>query len=144
METKSIKSKTAASRDLISTNATEAGDIKADFETWISAQVSEVFPNENVLAEVGVAGQIADGSSTRYVNGKGLEYNQAVNKGLIGGLMLDQLVNNYLGVSVLDEYTNVDNDNEVLSGTSNYTTMEHKWDEAYGYLFGNTSNTPLH
>ena len=142
LETKSIKSKTAASRDLFSTNATEAGDIKADFETWISAQVSEVFPNENVLAEVGVAGQIADGSSTRYVNGKGLEYNQAVNKGLIGGLMLDQLVNNYLGVSVLDEYTNVeDNDNEVLSGTSNYTTMEHKWDEAYGYLFGNASNT---
>jgi len=141
-ETKSVKSKAGASRDFFSTNATEAAEIKADFETWITAQVSEVFPNENQLASAGVAGQIADGSSTRYVNGKGLEYNQAVNKGLIGALMLDQMLNNYLGTSVLDEASNIeDNNNGTLSGTSNYTTMEHKWDEAYGYLFGNADNT---
>jgi hypothetical protein len=140
--TKSIKSKTGASKDLFSANATEAAEIKADFESWISAQVSEVFPNEEVLAEAGVAGQIDDGGSTRYVNAKGLEYNQAVNKSLIGGLMLDQLINNYLGETVLDESTNrEDNDNETLADGKNYTTMEHKWDEAYGYLFGNADNT---
>jgi len=135
--TKSIKSKTAASRDFFSANATDASQIKADFESWMSSQVSEIFPNEQVLAEPGVAGQIADGSSTRYVSGKGLEYDQLVNKGLIGALMADQALNNYLGTAVLDESTNrEDNDNEVLADGKNYTTMEHKWDEAYGYLYG--------
>ena len=141
--TKSIKSKTAASRDFFSANATEAAEIKADFESWIEAQVDEVFPNENTVAMPGVAGQIADGGSTRYVSGKGLEYNQAVNKSLIGGLMADQALNNYLGSAVLDEGSNVsDNDAGIVADGKNYTTMEHKWDEAYGYLYG-TSADPV-
>lgn len=140
--TKSVRSKTAASRDFFSTNATEAAEIRTDFENWITAQVNEVFPNENVAAAAGTAGQIADGSSVRYVSGKGLEYNQAVNKGLIGALMLDQLANNYLGTAVLDEASNrADNDAGTVAAGSNYTTMEHKWDEAYGYLFGTSANT---
>ncbi|MDX1640512.1 MAG: DUF4856 domain-containing protein, partial [Balneolaceae bacterium] len=97
--------------------------------------------NQNTLAEPGVAGQIADGSSTRYVNAQGLEYNQLVNKSLIGALTADQMLNNYLSVSVLDAGTNrEDNTNEVLAEGSNYTNMEHKWDEAYGYLFGTAAN----
>ena len=139
--TKSVRSKTGASKDYFFTNATEAAQIKADFEGWISAQVSEVFPAENQIATPGNPGQLADGSSTRYVNGKGLEYDQAVNKGLIGALMLDQMLNNYLSVSVLDEADNrANNDNEVLVEGKMYTTMEHKWDEAYGYLFGTAAN----
>lgn len=139
--TKSVKSKVAASKDLFSTNTTESSEIKADFEAWINAQVDEVFPNKETLAEAGVAGQVADGSSTRYVNADGLEYNQAVNKGLIGALMADQILNNYLSTAVLDEAENVaNNDNEVLDGSSNYTTMEHKWDEAYGYLYGTSAD----
>ncbi len=139
--TKSIRSKVAASKDFFSANAAESSQIKADFESWINAQVSEVFPNENVLAEPGVAGQIADGSSVRYVNAKGLEYNQAVNKGLIGALMVDQMVNNYLSPAVLDDGNNVaENDDGILAEDKSYTTMEHKWDEAYGYLFGTSTN----
>ncbi|TYP98785.1 uncharacterized protein DUF4856 [Tenacibaculum adriaticum] len=136
---KNIHSKTAASKDYFSSNTTEANAIKAKFEAWITAQVDEVFPNWDVDAEVGVAGKIqeAGGGSTRYVNGKGLELNQAFAKSLIGGLMTDQILNNYLSVSVLDEASNVsDNDNDVLITDKNYTTMEHKWDEAYGYLYG--------
>lgn len=139
--TKSVKSKVAASKDLFSTNTTESSEIKADFEAWINAQVDEVFPNKEKLAEAGVAGQVTDGSSTRYVNADGLEYNQAVNKSLIGALMADQILNNYLSTAVLDEAENVaNNDNEVLDGSSNYTTMEHKWDEAYGYLYGTSAD----
>ena len=139
--TKSIKSKVAASKDLFSTNTVASTQIKADFETWITAQVGEVFPKQNELAAPGVAGQIADGSKARYVNAKGLEYNQAFNKGLIGALMLDQIVNNYLGVAVLDaDEQRTENDNKMLANDKNYTTMEHKWDEAYGYLFGNSAN----
>ncbi|CAL2078970.1 DUF4856 domain-containing protein [Tenacibaculum sp. 190524A05c] len=136
---KSIRSKTAASRDYFSTNTAEANTLKAKFDGWIAAQVSEVFPNWNTLASEGVAGQIqeAGGGSIRYVSAKGLEYNQAINKGLIGGLMVDQMLNNYLGTAVLDEASNIsDNNSDILATDKNYTTMEHKWDEAFGYLYG--------
>ncbi len=139
--TKSIKSKVAASKDFFSANTVESTEIKADFESWIQAHVDEVYPNYSNLAEAGKAGQIADGSSVRYVNAKGLEYNQAVNKSLIGALMVDQILNNYLSSSVLDDGDNIkNNDDEVLATDKNYTTMEHKWDEAYGYLFGTSSD----
>lgn len=138
---KSIKSKVAASADYFSTNATESATIKNQFEEWMSAQVDEVFPNRNIPAQPGVAGQIADGSSTRYVNGEGLEYDQLVNKSLIGALMADQMLNNYLSEAVLDAGTNRETNNagDVEEGTS-YTTMEHKWDEAYGYIYGTSQN----
>lgn len=139
--TKSIKSKVAASQDFFSNNTAEAAQIKADFDNWIKAQVAEVFPNQNELAVPGVAGQIADGTSVRYVNSKGLEYNQAVNKALIGALMIDQMLNNYLSPTVLDAADNKAlNDAAAVADGKNYTTMEHKWDEAYGYLFGAATN----
>ena len=139
--TKSIKSKVAASADFFSMNTVESSKIKADIESWIIKQVSEVFPQSNQLAAAGVFGQIADGSTPRYVNGKGLEYNQAVNKSLIGALMVDQISNNYLSTAVLDAGTQLEeNNDEVLKEGKSYTTMEHKWDEAYGYLFGASAN----
>jgi hypothetical protein len=141
-ETKSVKEKVAASEDFFSSNTAVSAQIKSDFEQWISGQVNEVFPNENVLAEPGVPGQLADGTTARYVNAKGLEYDQLVAKGLNGALMADQMLNNYLSTSVLDAGTNrEDNDNGVLVEGTNYTNMEHKWDEAYGYVFGNAANT---
>ncbi len=141
-ETKSIKSKVAASRDLFSSNTVASSAIKADFESWISAQVAEVFPATETVALPGVEGQIADGGSVRYVNAQGLEYDQMVTKSLIGALMLDQALNNYLSTSVLDEGDNrTNNDQEITAEGANYTTMEHKWDEAYGYVYG-TSPDP--
>ena len=137
---KSVKSKVAASQLYFSANTVESGEIKSDFENFISDQVNEVFPNEEVLAEPGVAGQIADGDRVRYVNAQGLELNQAFAKGLIGGLLLDQITNNYLAAAVLDEAGNRElNDEGVVEEGEVYTTMEHKWDEAYGYLYGDPS-----
>ncbi|WP_298513213.1 DUF4856 domain-containing protein [uncultured Kordia sp.] len=141
---KSIRSKTAASSDYFSANTTDANAIKADFDSWIAAQVSEVFPAWANNATAGNAGQLqeAGGGSTRYISGKGLEYNQAVNKGLIGALMADQMLNNYLSTSVLDAGTNrADNDAGTVAEGKNYTTMEHKWDEAFGYLYGTDNAT---
>lgn len=141
-ETKNIRSKVAASRDYFSANTTVGTEIKNYFEDLIGAQVNEVFPNRNQIATPGQPGQIADGSSTRYISAKGIEYNQLVAKGLIGALMTDQILNNYLSKSVLDEGTNIaDNDAGITETGSSYTTMEHKWDEAYGYLYG-TSQDP--
>jgi hypothetical protein len=136
---KNIRSKTAASTDLFSSNTTDATAIKNQFDSWIAEQVSDVFPFWSSDASAGVAGKIqeAGGGSTRYVNSKGIEINQALNKGLIGGLMADQMLNNYLGSAVLDAGTNTaDNDAGTLADGKNYTTMEHKWDEGFGYLYG--------
>lgn len=139
--TKSIKSKVAASTDYFSANTAAASQIRATFESWIAAQVDEVFPNENELAEAGKAGQIADGSSARYVNAQGLEYNQVFGKSLIGGLMIDQTLNNYLSPAVLDAGTNrADQEAGVVVEGKSYTNMEHKWDEAYGYIYGTSAD----
>lgn len=137
---KSVKSKVAASKLYFSTNTVESAEIKNDFEAFIEEQMNVVKANKDQLAGPGVAGQIADGSGVRYVNGKGLELNQAFAKGLIGGLVLDQIVNNYLSTQVLDEGDNrMNNEDDVVEEGTNFTTMEHKWDEAYGYLYGDPS-----
>ncbi|WP_405200640.1 DUF4856 domain-containing protein [Christiangramia sp. LLG6405-1] len=137
---KSIKSKVAASNLYFSTNNVEASEIKSDFESWITEQMTTVKANKDMLAEAGQAGQIAQGTRVRYVNGKGLELNHAFAKSLIGGLLADQILNNYLSQPVLDEADNrLNNDDELPEEGKNYTTMEHKWDEAYGYLYGDPS-----
>lgn len=139
--TKSIQSKVAASVDYFAANTVGAAAIKADFTNWLNAQVNEVFPASQQVAAPGVPGQIADGTSARYVNAQGLEYNQMVNKSLIGALMMDQMLNNYLSTAVLDEASNrAENDNETTVEGESYTSMEHKWDEAYGYLYGLSAN----
>lgn len=140
--TKNIRSKVAASEDYFSNNSAASAIIKAQFEAWLSANVNELIPAQNTAASAGVAGQIADGEATRYVNPQGLEYDQAVIIGLMGALMVDQTLNNYLGTAVLDAGTNPeDNDNTVLVEGELYTDMEHKWDEAYGYAYGTSANT---
>ena len=139
---KSIESKVAASSDFFAANTTESAIIKGEFAAYIEGQINEVFPNKNVLASAGVAGQIADGTSTRYINAQGLEYNQMFAKSLLGALMVDQILNNYLSTSVLDAENNrSSNDNDVLEAGKTYTSMEHKWDEAYGYIYGTSANT---
>ena len=137
---KTVKSKVAASQLYFSSNTVESSEIKSDFEAYINEQVNEVFPNEQVEAKAGVAGQVFDSDRVRYVNAQGLELNQAFAKGLIGGLLLDQIANNYLSAAVLDEADNRElNDEGIVEEGEVYTTMEHKWDEAYGYLYGDPS-----
>lgn len=140
---KSVRSKTAASSDFFSANTTDATAIKADFDEWIAEQVTVVFDAWETEASAGQAGfiQEAGGGSTRYVNEKGLEYNQAFGKGLIGALMVDQIVNNYVSTSVLDAGANIeDNDAGTVAEGKTYTNMEHKWDEAYGYAYGTAAD----
>lgn len=137
---KSVKSKVAASSLFFATNTVESSELKNDFENFIVEQMTTVKANRNELAEAGKAGQIAQGTTVRYVNEKGLELNQAFAKGLIGGLLADQILNNYLSNAVLDEGDNrSNNDAGITEDGKSYTTMEHKWDEAYGYLYGNPS-----
>lgn len=139
--TKYIRNKTAASLDYFSENSIEASDIKEEFDAYISSQVDtflSVYTDKESVGEAseGVAGVLG----SRLVNANGLELNQAFNKGLIGAWNLDQIANHYM--SRLDEGTNTeDNDNGVLVEGETYTAMEHFWDEAYGYLYGASTNT---
>ncbi|MGB5941950.1 MAG: DUF4856 domain-containing protein [Leeuwenhoekiella sp.] len=138
---KNIKSKVAASADFFALNTAASIAIKNELEESLKIQSNEVFANRNNLATAGAAGQIADGSSTRYVDANGLEHNQVFAKSLIGALMLDQALNNYLSPTVLDDGDNrANNENDITEAGRSYTTMEHKWDEAYGYLYGASQN----
>ncbi len=131
--TKQLKDKTAASRDYFATNTVEKAEIQAEFEAWLE-EVATVSVSGDDTAVLGEAG-IADGS--RLVDGNGLEIQQVIEKSLMGACFLDQILNNYLSDAVLNEGDNLfNNNNEVLEEGKNYTTMEHKWDEAYGYVYG--------
>lgn len=135
---KQLRDKTAASADYFASNSVEAAEIKASFD-GLFTEMGQAAANYATTATPGTAGSIEDGK--RLVNGKGLEPNQAIIKGLMGACFMDQALNNYLSITVLDE-TKLANDAGTLEAGKNYTTMEHKWDEAYGYIFGyQTTNT---
>lgn len=138
---KNVRGKTAASFDYFSNNATDQALIRATFEGFIQTQVEEVFPNFGVVASAGTAGQIADGTSTRYIDALGLEMDQLFNKSLIGALMVDQILNNYLSADFLDAGDNrTNNDMGTTEEGKPYTAMEHDWDEAYGYAYGTATD----
>lgn len=139
---KQLRDKTAASADYFSSNSVEAAEVKAYFD-GLFTELGQAAANYATPAVPGTPGSTEDGK--RLVNGKGLEVNQAIIKGLMGACLMDQALNNYLSTTVLDE-TKAANDEGTLEAGKNYTTMEHKWDEAYGYIFGyqttNTDGTP--
>jgi len=130
---KIIGSKTASST--LAGSATT----KERFNQYITDFASNVAPNWNMDAAPGVPGSITspDGGSTYQINAEGQELDQLFFKGLIGAFTLDQIVNNYIHPNQLDSGTRIDdNDNGVLSDGKPYTDMEHKWDEGFGYLYG--------
>ncbi len=136
-DTKRIKNKIG---EAVASSADQA-EIRSTFDGYVSDQVaillSQYASDEEVpVATVGVVGKLgSESTSTRFVNAKGLELNQAFNKGLIGAFTLDQIVNDYL---TLTEEASVqeNNDNDVKAEGKPYTDAEHFWDEAYGYLYG--------
>lgn len=141
---KQLKDKTAGSRDFFvdfkgGGSSAEQLSARAFFETQ--------FNNANAAsvggaASAGNAGYYMDGTSKRLFAANGLEPQQVLLKGMMGACFMDQIVNNYLSTSVLDEGSNrANNDNKVLEADKNYTKMEHLWDEAYGYIYG--ADNPL-
>lgn len=137
---KNVKGKIAASADLFGDDSFASDAIKAVFSGYITSHVGDVVANMDVLATAGTAGYVTNGDKTRYVNEKGLEYNQAFAKASIGALLVDQILNNYLGN---EDVSDVDliaaNNSETLADGKTYTTYEHHFDEAYGYVYGDPS-----
>jgi|TARA_B110000467_G_scaffold45723_1_gene41842 hypothetical protein len=72
---------------------------------------------------------VTDGSSTRYVDENNLELNQMIGKGLLGVVAYYQAIN-YLAKMEDDYATN----NQPDGTGASYSTMEHHWDESFGYF----------
>ena len=136
---KNIKSKTAASNDYFTLflgggSTVEKVGVQAFFESQF---VSGAAASQGNAAAAGVAGSYLDGSKVRLFAANGLEPQQILLKGLMGAMMMDQISNQYLSVNTLDNAsTRIENTNKVLEQNANFTTVEHYWDEAYGYVYG--------
>ena len=110
---------------------------KARYTDMLEDFADNVIPAWTATASDGSAGLMTDSKRTINVNAKGWEVDQTFIKGIIGGMCVDQIVNNYLDPCQLDSGTRRDdNTNGILSSGKNYTDMEHKWDEGFGYLYG--------
>ena len=133
---KKLSDKTAASVDYFSGINPEQTIIRDAFKALFKE--AELLTNGSTEASLGVAGSYMDGTKKRYFNANGLEPQQIFVKGMMGACLLDQVVNNYLSKLKLDAGSNVSNNtNKVVESGKTYTTMEHAWDEAYGYIYGN-------
>merc|ERR1711937_159171 len=96
-----------------------------------------VIPAWNTPAADGSPGYLSDDIRTIQVNSKGWELDQTFQKGLIGAFSLDQIVNNYLQPCKLDaDGKREANTNGVVAEDKPFTMMEHAWDEAFGYVYG--------
>jgi hypothetical protein len=95
----------------------------ATFTGYFAQQASNSTKN-NVTATNGTAGLLVSGTTKRLVSATGLEYNQAVAKGMMGALYFKE------AVTILNAVPN--DDNTVV--TSGATAMQRHWDEAFGYL----------
>lgn len=100
----------------LSAKTADAATFKAYADSMV--KMSQYY---NTPASKGIAGKIG----SRLVNYAGLEFNQAVAKGLMGSLILSNIF------SILDKIPTDDN-NTVVAGQG--TAMQHNWDLAFGYV----------
>lgn len=84
--------------------------------------------NSTVDGANGTAGVLSNGDRQYLFNEKGFEYTQLMEKGLMGALMYYQATSVYMGADKM----NVDNSTPETGEF--FTTMEHHWDEAFGYF----------
>lgn len=89
----------------------------------------EIVSASTTIGSNGIPGRIVsnDGLSKYLFNANGLEYKELIEKGLFGAFLYYQITSVYLS----PEKMNVDNE-IVTQGEG--TTMQHHWDEAFGYL----------
>ena len=108
-------------------NKTAGGDptITAMFEAWMTEMSEASGVEENVVVS-------STNSSKQYLQSStGQEWTQLIEKGLMGACFYYNISSVYLGTEKMD----VDNTNAVDAEEGKYyTTMEHHWDEAYGYF----------
>jgi len=114
--TKNLKGKTATAADA----------------TFFDNMIDEMatVATSGAIATNGTAGlALKTGSTSGYlVNENGLEYRQIIIKRMMGSVFYSQAIENYLGTELLAD------DNTTIAEGKTYTTMEHHFDEAFGYM----------
>jgi len=105
-------------------------DVDEQFMETLFAEAEEASLNPADAAD-GVAGFLLreDAFNTILVNAQGREFTQMIEKGLMGTVMYNQIYNTYF----TDGRIGDDVENTTLREGTNYTDMEHHWDEAFGY-----------
>jgi hypothetical protein len=93
------------------------------FKGFIDQHVANSNAN-SIPATPGTAGFIPRGTGKILVGPQGLEYNQAVAKGMMGSLFFKE------AMAILATISNENN----TSASNEATAMERRWDEAFGYL----------
>ncbi|MCB0503217.1 MAG: DUF4856 domain-containing protein [Bacteroidetes bacterium] len=83
-----------------------------------------------VDGSIGLLWRGNDPSRSILVDEKGHEFSQIFQKGMMGAVIYYQILSTYMSDARVGD--NVDN--TTIEDGSNYTTMEHHWDEAFGYL----------
>ena len=110
----------------------------AEFESMFD-KVAAASQSAGATASNGTAGILTsttDPSKKYLVDANGVEYGQVISKGLMGAVFYNQAVEGYLSAEKIGP--TVDN----TTVTPNVgTTMEHHWDEAFGY-FGAPKDFP--
>lgn len=110
-------------------NKVFAGDI-SKFEGYMDALAN--ISGVTTEAAPGTVGVATAGTKKYFLDAKGVEYAQLVDKGLMGALMYYQIVEVYTSEDKIGDA--VDN-TTVEAGKG--TKMEHHWDEAFGYTGAN-------
>ena len=134
-----LNTATVSLKDATARSASDPSAIRAHIESYFpiiasaSVTAADNYANDAVnkdTARVSVAGRLySPGATSKYlVDAMGLEYAQVISKSLIGSLQLDYICNVLLSDNSL---TNADN---VVLINNKYTALQHRWDEAYGFL----------
>ena len=107
---------------------------QAEFELYLD-KVAQASTTAGAAASNGTAGLLTTADNKKYlVDENGVEYAQVIAKGLMGAVFFNQAVDGYLTPGKIGN--NIDT-STVKPGDG--TTMEHHWDEAFGY-FGAPAN----
>ncbi len=122
---KNLQSKMAGIDNALALGEFVGWDVEADTEdAKPNALIKDWFIDIAVNAEV-------DNSAKPYLSETGLDYQQLIQKFLLGSVAFSQTANDYLKADkgLLKQNSAGDKD-----GSKPYTSLEHQWDEGFGYF----------
>ena len=130
-------------RNKCATEYSNADEVRLEFEEMMDnlAAISQTTVAGQSNGTNGVAGIVQSADAGPYLmNAKGQEYNQLITKGLMGAVFYHQMTGYYLTDEKIGDA--IDNSTpKDPAGGKYYTSMEHHWDEAFGY-FTSSVNYP--
>ncbi|MGV4495658.1 DUF4856 domain-containing protein [Ornithobacterium rhinotracheale] len=132
----SAKSMTASSSDLFKMNPDLQQKVLGKFNQSVE-QLIKLNGHKWETASEGKVGKVGSekGKDIRFINEKGIEISELVEKQIMGIIFLDQILNEHLGDNVMKntELRDKNAKRQFLRGKQ-YTELEYHWDIAYALL----------